>query len=114
MQDTPKSHTPRSLLITLPDPDTAPVRHHAEEKGVLEVRSDAPNYPNFELRFVGPNPFNSDVDAILDAGTAYTPIVIDLKKQGDYRFTVHHKHKDGDRCEIHTFEFSVHPCKNCW
>jgi hypothetical protein len=114
MHSTAKDHKPHSLLITLADPDATPVCHHAEENGILEVRSDAPNYPHFELHFVGPNPFNSDVDAILNAGTAHTPIVIDLKNKGDYRCTVHHKHKDGKCLKIETFDFSVHPCKNCW
>jgi len=103
---------PTSAVIELPDPDDTSSCWHLEEGGVLEVRSNAPNYSYFEVEFVGTNPFSN---APLK-GSTNSPVVIPIpaKSQGEYQITIHHIHNDDSNKDAkHVARFNIHPCKGC-
>jgi len=103
---------PTSAVIELPDPDTTPSCWHLEEGGILEVRSNAPNYTHFSVEFVGTNPFSN---APLK-GSTNSPVVIPIpaKSQGEYEFTIRQEHnEDQNKHRRQTIRFNVHPCKGC-
>ncbi len=104
---------PMSMVITLPDPDDAQVTHHVHQGGIFEWRSEAPNYPKFEVIFAGPNPYNTKIDATF-SGTATKPAVIRLGKTGEYTYKIRHTHHDGHTYESPISAFHVVPCpKGC-
>jgi len=113
MSSSTKNHKPTCAVITLPDPDNKPVAYHAEEGGKLEIRSDAVNYPTFDVKIDGEHPFTKRQLS----GSTTKPVVIPIPQdsEGDYSLTVTHhppKTKSG-KDVIQTFDFNVHPCKGC-
>jgi hypothetical protein len=103
---------PLCAVITIPDPDIMPVASHAEQGGTLQWRADTHNYPGFEIRFQGPNPFNSDKDLIL-TGDDLQPVTIRLNTVGDYEYTIWHYKKDGTIKRTPRRKFRVTPCGGC-
>jgi hypothetical protein len=87
-------HRPASTVITLDDPDNMPVSSHAEEKGRVEWRTESHNYPDFEIQFVGKNPEDDTVN-LKRKGNVDQPVVMQIKKTGDYHYKVQHIKKDG-------------------
>ncbi len=104
---------PISAVITVPDPDNTPCTGHAEQGGTLEWRSEAPNYPEFEVIFAGTNPYDDKIDDVL-RGTTTKPIVVRLDKTGEFTYTVRHYHKNGKPCDTQQFDVHIQPCpKGC-
>ena len=103
---------PISTVITVPDPDAMPVSSHAEKGGTLQWRTDTHNYPKFEIRFQGANPFNADMNQIL-SGDDLQPVTIRLKTVGDFEYTIRHYKKDGSSKDIVRQKFRVTPCTGC-
>ena len=109
---TKKRHKPASAVILLPDPDDTPVHYHCEEGGILEIRSDAPNYTYFQLKFAGVNPFSKSTLK----GSTHSPLLIPVPagSQGEYEFTVLYIHnKDRAKNKRRNVNFNIHPCKGC-
>jgi hypothetical protein len=95
MPNKPKSDSrPSSRVLTLPDPENMPFSTHAEQGGTLQWRIDSHNYPEFEIRFQGPNPSNANKNLVLKGSDA-RPVVLRLKTIGVYKYTVRHIKKDG-------------------
>jgi len=101
-----------SAVVELPDPDDMSSSFHLEEGGALEVRSNAPNYTNFDVEFAGTHPFS---DGPLK-GSTNSPVVISIPStsHGEYVFTVYQIHnQDCEKNIRRVFRMYVHPCKNC-
>jgi hypothetical protein len=104
---------PLCEVITVPDPDIMPVASHVEQGGTLQWRTDTHNYPKFEIRFAGANPFNADKDLIL-TGDDLKPVTIRLNTVGDYEYVIWHYKKDGTCRPIQQHMlFHVTPCGLC-
>lgn len=104
---------PSCTVVTVPDPDNMPVSTHAQKGGTLQWRTDTHNYPSFEIRFIGANPFDGEQDVIL-LGSQDKPVVIRLDTVKDgYQYTVRHFKKDGTCVDTGVFLFNVHPCPGC-
>lgn len=104
---------PFCAAITVPDPDNLPVSNYAEVGKTLEWRSGSHNYPDFEIRFQGLNPFNATEDLVLKRSDE-EPAVIRLNTIGDnYESTVRHYKKDGTSRDTGIFAFNVNPCRGC-
>ena len=105
---------PFCAVITVPDPDNMPVASHAQKGGTLQWRTDKHNYPKFEIRFKGPNPFDPKQDDLVLAGSDVTPVVIRLNTVRDgYQYTVRHIANDGTCTDTGPFTFNVHGCPGC-
>jgi len=81
------STKPSSIVITVPDPDTFPVTTYGDLGGTIEFRSDAPNYPHFEIQFAGNNPEDSLIDRTF-VGTNDSPLMITINKEGAFTYWV--------------------------
>jgi hypothetical protein len=104
---------PVSTVITVPDPDETQFTNHAQQGGTVEWRSESPNYPKFEVKFVGPNPYNTKVNDTL-SGSTTKPVVVRLKKVGEYTYTIRHTHTNGKTCDTQQFDIHIVPCpKGC-
>jgi hypothetical protein len=107
-----KHHKPVSAVITVPDPDDSPFTVHAEAGGTLQWRSDSRNYPRFEIQFIGPNPFNTKENASF-TGDNLKPVVLHLKKIGEYSYKIKHIKKDGAGLPTGPAGFRVTQCTGC-
>ncbi len=107
-----KFSRPFSTVMTVPDPDNMSVASHAEQSGTFQWRTDTHNYPNFEVRFIGPNPSNGEDDLILP-GSDTEPVIIRLNTVDDYRYGIRHYGKDGDFKDTGPFLLRVNPCNGC-
>jgi hypothetical protein len=103
---------PLCTVISLPDPDNLLVSSHGEQGGTLQWRTDTHNYPRFEIRFDGANPSNSKKDQVL-SGSDLKPVVILLKKTGDFNYTVRHFKNDGTFLDTGPIPFRSTPCPVC-
>ena len=113
MPNTSEFHRPLSAVITLPDPDNRMVSALAQQGGTLEWRTDSHHYPNFEIRFLGPNPSNDEEDSVFK-GSDVQPVVIRLNKVGEYKHTVRHiREKDGSCIDTGPHPTNVTPCHAC-
>jgi hypothetical protein len=114
MSTQPKSYSrPSCTVVTVPDPDNMPVSMHVQKGGTLQWRTDTHNYPNFEIRFKGSNPFNEEQDLVLQ-GSDDEPVIMRLNTvKDDYFYIVRHFRKDGTCVDTGTFMFNVHPCPGC-
>jgi len=113
MPNTPEFHRPLSAVITLPDPDNRAVAAHAQQGGTLEWRTDSHYYPNFEIRFLGPNPSNDEEDFVFK-GSDVQPVVVRLNRVGEYLYMVRHNHeKDGSHKDTGPHPTNVTPCHAC-
>jgi hypothetical protein len=112
MKATAKNHKPLSAIVTVPDPDSKPVATHVEVGGTLQWRSDSPNYPRFEIQFVGPNPFNDNENDKFD-GENLRPVVMHLKKTGEYHYKIKHIRHDGTEASTGPSHFVVNRCIGC-
>ena len=97
-------------VIMIPDPDETPASVDVDEGGTLEWKSDSPNYPGFEIVFVGENPAQPS-DRLL--GSTKDPVKIHVKKPGKYHYKIRHIKKDGSKKSSGTFAFSVRSCPGC-
>ena len=105
-------HRPASVVITIPDPENAPVTSHAEIGGRVEWRCETPHYPKFEIIFENKNPFNDD-GTFTATGNIDQPVVCEIKNKGDYTYKIrHHHHKDGAPFEW-VCDFRSVPCRGC-
>jgi|HubBroStandDraft_6_1064221.scaffolds.fasta_scaffold220175_2 hypothetical protein len=104
---------PLSIVITVPDPDNMSVSDRVEEGGTLQWRTESHRYPEFEIRFQGPNPFNTETNLILK-GSDTNPVVIriPLMSQDIYSYTVRHIKKDGTSKDTGPMKFVIH-CLGC-
>jgi hypothetical protein len=115
MPNNPKPDSrPSSTVITVPDPDNMPVSSNVEKGGTIEWRTDTHNYPNFEIRFQGANPFDTTPDLVL-TGSDEKPVIMRLNTLGhDYAYKVRHHHKkDRSHRDTGVFKFNVNPCRGC-
>lgn len=103
-------NNPVSAVIMVADPDESPVLVYAEEGGTLEWRSESPNYPEFEILFVGDSPAEAN-DKLF--GTTKDPVVVHATKLGTYHYKIRHFKNDGSHRSTGTHSFSVSTCKNC-
>jgi hypothetical protein len=108
-----KNDRPLSTVITLPDPDSMSVSDRAEEGGTLQWRTESHHYPEFEIRFQGPNPFNSETDLVLKGSDA-NPVVIriPIMSKGVYSYMVRHIKEDGTCKDTGPMKFIIH-CLGC-
>jgi hypothetical protein len=90
------------------DPDEAPIAIYAEKGGILEWISDSPQYPYFDIEFIGESPARK-TDKL--SGTNDDPVIVHITKSGKYEFKIRHKGRDG--CEKYTGPFRVRSCKLC-
>ena len=107
-----KASRPLCTVISVPDPDNLAVCGHVEQGGTLQWRTDTHNYPKFEIRFEGANPSDAKKNQVLP-GSDLKPVVIPLKKTGDFKYTVRHYKKDGTNKDTGPVLFRVTPCPNC-
>jgi hypothetical protein len=114
MSTQPESYSrPSCTVVTVPDPDNMPVSAHAQKGGTLQWRTDTHNYPNFEIWFIGANPFDNKQNVVI-AGSEDNPVIIYLDTvKDDYQYKVRHFKKDGTWVDTGTFMFNVHPCPGC-
>jgi hypothetical protein len=108
-----KNDRPLSIVITVPDPDNMSVSDRAEEGGTLQWRTESHQYPEFEIRFKGPNPFNTETNLILKGSDA-KPVVEHIKAEskGVYSYQVRHIKKDGSFKDTEVRRFVIH-CIGC-
>jgi hypothetical protein len=102
---------PLSIVITVPDPDNMLVSDRAEEGGTLQWRTESHRYPEFEIRFQGANPFNTETDLILK-GSDDEPVVEHIVTKGVYSYAVRHIKKDGTSKDTGPMKFIIH-CLGC-
>jgi hypothetical protein len=107
-----KDHKPVSAVVTVPDPDNKDFMFHAEKGGTLQWRSDSTTFPRFEIQFIGANPSNDTQNEKLDGDNLH-PVVINLKKTGDYQYKVRHIKGDGTDTHSGPRSFHVIPCTGC-
>ena len=114
MPNMPESDSrPSSGVITLPDPDDMPFSIHAEKGGTLQWRTETHNYPEFEIRFQGPNPSNAENNLVLK-GSDVKPVVIRLNTIGEnYKYTIRRIKKDGACIDSGPVMFNVRICVGC-
>jgi hypothetical protein len=113
MPNTPKFHKPLSTVITVPDPSNMSVSAHAEQGGTFEWRTDSHQYPEFEVRFQGPNPSNEQKDLVLQ-GSDLQPVVMRLNTVGNYQYMIRHKNNTtGNQKDTGPYPGNVNPCRGC-
>ncbi len=78
---------PSGTIITVPDPDNVPVASVCEVGGMIEFRSDAPNYPHFVIEFTNENPDDSQLRRTF-VGNREIPVVMKSNKAGDFAYNV--------------------------
>ncbi len=103
-----KGNTPTTSVMMVADPSDAPVSVYAEKGNTLEWRNDSPNYPEFEIHFVGDSPAKK-TDKLKGSNTS--PVIVHVTKSGKYRYTIQHIKTDGTRKE--TGPFAVRSCRVC-
>lgn len=99
---------PTTSVMMVADPSDAPVSVYAEKGNTLEWRNDSPDYPGFEIRFVGESPARKS-DKL--SGSNAKPVIVHVAKSGKYRYTIRHIKTDGTTQE--TGPFAVRSCKVC-
>jgi hypothetical protein len=112
-ENTNENDRPLSIVITVPDPDNMSGSDRAEEGGTLQWRTESHRYPEFEIRFKGPNPFNTETDLVLK-GSDVNPIVIriPIESRAVYSYSVRHYKKDGTCKDTGPMKFIIH-CIGC-
>jgi len=81
---------PASPVVTVPDPDddpVTPVKTWGEVGGTVQFRIDSISYPEFSIKFIGPNPMN-DEEHFIVSGNKLEPRAFKLNTAGDYFYTV--------------------------
>lgn len=78
---------PLSAEITVPDPDNVPVSTYSEVGGMIEFRSDAPNYPHFLIEWTENNPEDDQLRRTF-LGTHESPVLIQSNRVGDFTYMV--------------------------
>jgi hypothetical protein len=107
-----KNHKPVSAVVTIPDPDNRDFMIHVEKGGTLQWRNDSTSFPRFEIQFIGSNPTNKTQNEKLQ-GDHLHPVVIHLKKTGNYEYNVRHIKEDGTATTTGPRKFSSKPCTAC-
>src|SRR5271170_1540224 len=100
-----KAPTPTTSVMMVADPSDAPVSVYAEKGNTLEWRNDSPNYPEFEIHFVGDSPARK-TDTLRGSNT--DPVVVHVIKSGKYSYTIRHFKTDGTTKD--TGPFAVRTC----
>src|SRR5664279_1857394 len=78
---------PTCTVITVPDPDNVPAASLCEVGGMIQFRSDAPNYPHFVIEFDTENPEDNQDRRTLP-GNRESPVVMRSNKEGCFSYTV--------------------------
>ncbi|MBB6142663.1 hypothetical protein HNQ77_000601 [Silvibacterium bohemicum] len=113
MESLKPTHRPVSIIHTAPDPDALQVRSHGEIGGVLEVRCETPNHPEFKVEFNGGNPSNEAINETFN-GSMDAPVIIPLNKIGNYVYSILYSSKGGKPPVIFgPFPCNIHPCTGC-
>jgi len=113
MANTQTYRKPASAVVTLPDPDQAWNSSHAEIGGTLEFRSESVNYPTFQVIFDEDNPSDKEKGHVFE-GSIDRPLVIRLKKEGEFAYTVLYFDINGGPTEIIVRNATrVQPCPGC-
>jgi len=114
-----KSPVAASVMFTLHDPDEPSKSNHAEVGGTVTWKSASLNYPEFEIAFMGANPFNNTKDARFK-GAQDQPVVLELKTSGQFLYVVRHRKQTGECKDCGPFCIGIAPvdeffghCKGC-
>jgi hypothetical protein len=114
------TYRPSCAVITAADPDGEAFDFHVEEDGMLEIRSEAPNYESFEVEVYSPDSDPSDPPYLGPVtGRRTQPVVIKIPRgaANDEPYTVsvtHHHHKlSGESSPTQEIPCSIHPCPGC-
>jgi hypothetical protein len=107
-----KYSKPTFSLITVPDPEELAMCNHAEVGGILQWRSESLSYPEFDIEFVGPVPYDGPDGDVL-TGSVENPIIKKATKEGIYQYNVVHKCEGKPPIRKGMFYSNIHPCIGC-
>jgi len=95
-----------AVRTVVADPSATPAEVTVAPGGILEFTNHSPNFPTFEIQFVGPSPASPG-----DILTGTTAVIVHVATTGTFQYKIRHIPKQGP--DKVTGTFAVRSCLNC-